>query len=120
MIPLERIERASSSRGSSRKRVRGWYGLGSIKSMSICCGSPAVTEGRVAGGLTCCGGSGSRIRALRPRPSAFLVIGNDLLGKLDVALGSSAVYIVENDWFSVAGCLGSRTFLGITVEKTCA
>src|SRR3989442_10489466 len=73
--------------------------------MSICCGSPAVTEGGVAGGLTCCGGSGSRIRALRPRPSAFLVIGNDLLCKLDVALGSSAVYIVENDLFPVAGFL---------------
>ena len=32
------MERASSSSASSRKRVRGWYGLGSIRSMSISCG----------------------------------------------------------------------------------
>src|SRR5258708_25435307 len=35
-----------------------------------------------------------------PRPSAFLGIGNDLLGELRVAFCALAVNIVKNDWFS--------------------
>jgi hypothetical protein len=38
---------------------------------------------------------GSRIRALRPLPKAFLDIGDNLLGKLDIAFGSSTTYVVE-------------------------
>jgi hypothetical protein len=42
IIPLERMDWASSSSAASANRVRGWYGLGSIKSMSICSDPPAV------------------------------------------------------------------------------
>src|SRR5580704_8949740 len=45
-------------------------------------------------------GSGSRMSAPNPRPSAFLGIGNYLLGELGVALSPFAMNIVENDWFS--------------------
>src|SRR5580704_13215448 len=34
-----------------------------------------------------------------PRPSAFLVIGNDLLGELRIALRPFAVNVVKNDRF---------------------
>src|SRR5271167_4561135 len=86
--------------------------------MSICSG-PACTVSRagaaaaaplplvvcgcadgVGGGGTC--GSGSRISAPSPLPSAFRVIGNDLLGELRIALSPFAVNIVENDRFSEA------------------
>src|SRR5258706_2642321 len=104
-MPLAFIERASSSSASSRNRVRGWYGLGSIRSISICCG-PADIVSRLGGatvpiaagagaGATC--GSGSRMSAPSPRPSAFLVIGDYLLSELCVALGPFAVHIIENN-----------------------
>src|SRR5260221_5351755 len=122
------MERASSSRASSRNRVRGWYGLGSIRSMSICSGPagvalkagaaaaaepPGATEcdgagvpvlpaGGAAG--VCC--SGSRMSAPSPRPKAFLGIGNYLLGELRVTLGPFTVYIIENNGLTEARCLG--------------
>src|SRR5580658_7520967 len=58
----------------------------------------------VGGAGTC--GSGSRISAPSPLPSAFRVIGNDLLGELRIALSPFAMNIVENNWFPEAGCLG--------------
>src|SRR5580704_11476400 len=51
-----------------------------------------------AGGAGTCG-SGSRISAPSPLPSAFRVIGNDLLGELRVALSPFAMNIVKNDRF---------------------
>src|SRR5260370_25590186 len=108
------MDRDSSSRASSRKRVRGWKGLGSIKSMSICCG-PGCAASR-AGALAvplavvACGcigagsgellGSGSRMSAPSPRPSAFLGIGNDLLGELRVAFCALAGNVVKNYRFT--------------------
>src|SRR5580700_2732531 len=56
----------------------------------------AVAAG--AGGAGTCG-SGSRISAPSPLPSAFLVIGNDLLGELRIALSPFAMNIVKDDWF---------------------
>src|SRR5712692_3968607 len=111
MIPLVWIERASSSRASSLKRVRGWYGLGSTKSMSSSCGpwwagsragaaaAPPAVATADGCGLSTEGteGSGSRMSAPSPRPKAFLGIGNYLLGELRVALGPFAVYIIENN-----------------------
>src|SRR5258708_2800817 len=113
-MPLAWIERASSSRASSLKRVRGWYGLGSTKSMSSSCGpwwagsragaaaAPPVVATADGCGLSTAGteGSGSRMSAPSPRPKAFLGIGNDLLGELRVALGPFAVYVVENNRFT--------------------
>src|SRR5271163_819831 len=51
-------------------------------------------------------GSGSRISAPSPLPSAFRVIGNNLLGELGVTLRPFAVNIVENDWLAEAWRLG--------------
>src|ERR1700736_2084665 len=45
-------------------------------------------------------GSGSRMSAPSPRPSAFLGIGNYLLGELRIALGPLTVYIIENNRFT--------------------
>src|SRR5439155_9136521 len=45
-------------------------------------------------------GSGSRMSAPSPRPSAFLGIGNDLPGEMHVALCPLAMNIVIDDWFS--------------------
>src|SRR5580704_16580381 len=58
-----------------------------------------------AGGAGTCG-SGSRISAPSPLPSAFRVIGNNLLGDLRIALRPFAMNIVENDGFSETGRLG--------------
>src|SRR5690242_17019838 len=79
--------------------------------MSICWGTIAgagLGAGAAAAPDTCaCGccvgvGSGSRIRAPKPRPSAFLLIGDNLLGELDIAFSSFTMYVVEDDRFSVA------------------
>src|SRR5437016_2805485 len=87
--------------------------------MSICCG-PGCTASR-AGALAAplavvaCGcigdvcsaevlDSGSRMSAPSPRPSAFLGIGNDLLGKLRVAFSALAMNIVKNDRFPKTRC----------------
>src|SRR5208283_563569 len=132
MIPLALIERASSSSASSRNRVRGWYGLGSIRSMSICrgpegvglsagaaaaadppgapacvaagaAGSPEFTPPGATFGLC---GSGSRMSAPSPRPKAFLGIGDYLLGQLCVPLSALAMYIIENNRFTKTRCFG--------------
>src|SRR5579864_3908939 len=52
-------------------------------------------------GGACGVASGSRISALSPLPNAFLVIGDDLLCKLDIALGAFTTNVVENYWLSV-------------------
>src|SRR5260370_32836739 len=49
-------------------------------------------------------GSGSRMSAPRPRPSAFLGIGNHLLGELRVALGPLTVNVIKNDGFPETWC----------------
>src|ERR1700738_2241452 len=113
MMPLALMERANSSSASSRNRVRGWNGLGSIRSASICNGAPDIEDSRagatavplgvvecdgVAGvGATGTCGSGSRMSAPSPLPNAFLVIKNYLLCELCVALGPFTVDIVENN-----------------------
>src|ERR1700730_15917088 len=105
-MPLALIDRASSSSAPSRNRVRGWYGVGSMRSISPCCG-PADIVSRAgaaaaaptacwgAGGGTC--GSGSRMSAPSPRPNAFLGIGDYLLSQLCVPFGSLAMHIIENN-----------------------
>src|SRR5260370_6476534 len=86
--------------------------------MAICCGSVCATSRAsalaarpafVACGCTDAGsgkllGSSSRMIAPSPRPSAFLGIGNDLLGELRVAFCALTVNIVKNDWISETWC----------------
>src|SRR6267142_5799086 len=117
MMPLALMERANSSNASSRKRVLGWYGLGSTRSMSTSRGpvwtaSRAGTAAAPPAVVACCCvgadsggafGSGSRMSAPSPRPSAFLGIGNNLLGELRVAFRPFAVNVVKNDWFPKTG-----------------
>src|SRR5208282_3042230 len=94
---------ASSSRLSSRNRVRGWCGLGSIRSMS----RSRAPVGAIRSGDCGLGfGSGSRIKALKPLPSAFLAIGNHLTRELDIARRPSAMYVIENNRLAMARCLG--------------
>src|SRR5579864_1913283 len=94
---------------SSRKRVRGWYGLGSIRSISISCDS-ATRAGAAAAACWTGTGAGadadSRMRASSPRPKAFLVIDDYLLCKLDVSFGAFTMNVVEYDWLTVAWRLG--------------
>src|ERR1700719_269278 len=85
--------------------------------MSIACG-PADIASRAgsaavpaagdpdAGGTAAACGSGSRMSAPSPRPSAFLGIGDYLLGQLRVALGPFAVYIIENNRLAKARGFG--------------
>src|SRR3990172_6542548 len=82
-----------------------------MRSMSISserdrAGAAAVAAAAAGTELTCGGGSGSRISALSPLPSAFLGIGDDLLGKLDVGFSASTMNVVEDDWLPVAWRLG--------------
>src|SRR5260370_36378615 len=82
--------------------------------MAICCGSVCATSRASAlaarPAFVACGcigagsgevlGSGSRMSAPSPRPSAFLGIGNDLLGELRVAFCALAVNVVKDDRFT--------------------
>src|SRR6266852_8770240 len=69
-------------------------------------------------------GSGSRMSAPSPRPSAFLVIYNYLLGELCVTLCPFAVNIIENNGFTETGCLRQTHVAGdyalkyLRTEKT--
>src|SRR5712692_2626361 len=57
------------------------------------------------GGISGCAfGSGSRMSAPSPRPSAFLGIGNDLLGELCIAFCALAVNVVKNNRFTETWC----------------
>src|SRR5215472_17196882 len=120
MMPLVCIDRANSSSASSRNRVRGWYGLGSTRSMSISCG-PWRTESRAGTtaallevaiatefckSLDCGECSGSRMSAPSPRPKAFLGIGNHLLGELCITIRPFTMHIIENNRLTETWCLG--------------
>src|SRR5712692_1708050 len=112
MIPVDRTDCASSSRAVSSNRVRGWYGLGSSRSISTCSGPPdsagataaedCVVVGIVTGGAA----SGSRIRAPSPLPNAFLATGDYLLCKVDVSFSASTMNVVKMNRLSVAWRLG--------------
>src|SRR5438132_3453253 len=65
----------------------------------------AALTGETTEGLltSATGGSGSRMSAPSPRPSAFLAISDDLLCELDVSLGTFTIYVVEQDGFPMTG-----------------
>src|ERR1700719_3725808 len=95
MMPLARIEAASSSRRSGSKTVRGCIGLGSIESIGRCVGA-------AAGVLTRAGRRAERPLSNTLRCSSVpLVILENLLREPDVALGRPGPGIVHKDRFSV-------------------
>src|SRR5205823_7911412 len=87
--------------------------------MSISCGPPCtgcragIAAAALPGAVVCgCGGAGagsdflpssSRMSAPSPRPSAFLAIGDHLLGKMRVALCPFAVYVIKNNRLAETG-----------------
>src|SRR5690242_16120969 len=74
----------------------------------------------VAGAGGACG-SGSRMSAPSPRPSAFLGIGNDLLGEMHVTLRPFAMNIVKDDWFSKTWRFGQAHIArNYTFENLCS
>src|SRR5580704_2556170 len=91
-----------------------------MRSMSIWSGAPVGAPSRAGataapleftakfwtgGGSTGTCGSGSRMSAPSPLPKAFLVIEDDLLSKICVSLGPSAVNVVKNDGLTETGGL---------------
>src|SRR5437016_3178388 len=110
MIPLERMEFASSCIRSGSKTRRGCTGLGSISSMRMLVGVCAVGADCVGLSSTTRGLGGSR--AVNPLPKALrgascgLFIGEYLLGQLDITFGSLGANIIAQDGFSIAGSLG--------------
>src|SRR5947208_8786359 len=89
--------------------------------MSISCGPPCtgcragIAAAALPGAVVCgCGGAGagsdflpssSRMSAPSPRPSAFLAIGDHLLGKMRVALCPFTVHVIKNNRFAETGRL---------------
>src|SRR5579862_604545 len=88
------MESESSLSLSAENVRRGWKGLASISSMatSAC---PAA-----AGVFSTVWSS-----ALRPRPNAFLVMLDDLLGQIQIAGGALAFRVVEKNGFAETGRL---------------
>src|SRR5205807_1167043 len=111
IMPLTWMDWASSASASSRKRVRGWYGLGSIKSISTrfeLVEPEGVSMGVGTGGVVTSAACecGSRMRAPSPRPSAFLAISNYLPCELNVGFSTFAINVVGYDRLSMTGCFG--------------
>src|SRR5580693_6783385 len=105
MIPLARMEAASSSRRSELNTDRGCIGFGCMASIGSlvgrCGASPAAVPDALAPGLA--GRS-----ADKPLPSALrglsfaLFIFQNLLGQLDVTLRPPGARIIDDDRFAVA------------------
>src|SRR5277367_3809341 len=77
-----------------------WCGPGCSGSLAGAAAAPPVVLtagdcGVGVGSVAC--GSGSRMSAPSPRPSAFLSISDYLLGQLRVPLSSPAMDIIENN-----------------------
>src|SRR4029079_2728717 len=94
---------------SSANSMRGCFGLGTMRSrgISLTRSAPGIASAAGAsiatGGPSCAGAPG--INAPRPRPSAFLVMVNDLLRECPVTCCTAVCSIVVNDRFSEAGRL---------------
>src|SRR5688500_5025438 len=101
-IPDSCREAASSERRSLSNALRGWSGFGSRSSMGT---SAAVSAESAVG-------SGSGRSADRPLPSAFLFMGHDFLGEVEIGLGPLRPYVVEQYRFTKAGGLGEPDAAG--------
>src|SRR5450432_326001 len=104
MMPLVRMDCASSANRSPWKTLRGCSGLGSMESIGTL---SAVSSRAGAGGVT-----GGRVgsKAPRPFPSALRVVSvlfmvEDLFCEFDVALCALRAGIVGEDRLSEARCL---------------
>src|SRR6185369_14442280 len=111
MIPLARIDAASSSRPSELKCVLGCIGLGWIRPNGSV---PGFIEagGTGAGAVATAAAAGCPRpgrRAERPLPSALrvlslaLFIRQNLLREFDIALGSPGTRVVHENGFAVTG-----------------
>src|SRR4051812_904425 len=111
MMPLARIDAASSCSRSGSKTRLGWTGLASISSMRIVWGLTAAAGAEAAAAGSATGALRVGRRAVNPLPSALrgpsggLFIGENLLGQLNVGLGSFRANVVTQDWLAVAGRL---------------
>src|SRR5262245_32196568 len=95
-IPVSLSDAASSASRPGSNTVRGWNGFGSRLEM----GTVDVDSGGVSAG------SGTGRSAESPLPSAFLFIGHDFLREIQVRLGASRPYVIEQYWFTETGRLG--------------
>src|SRR5689334_22665944 len=114
IMPLARIEAASSSSRSCWKTARGCTGLAVIWLRGRVAGSfsgAGATAGAGAEALASEVGLGGS-RAERPLPSGLrvlslpLLIFEDFLGQFDVAFGPARTGIVHQDGLAVAGRFG--------------
>src|SRR5277367_3799892 len=84
-----------------------WCGPGCSGSLAGAAAAPPVvlTAGDCGVGVsTAACGSGSRMSAPSPRPSAFLSISDYLLGQLRVSLSAPTIDIIENNRLTKAWC----------------
>src|SRR5690242_11231044 len=105
MIPLARMDWASSASFSWSKARRGWSGLGSMLALGMVCAA-SVCGAWVSAG-TAMGVVRAGMRALMPLPSALRVSGlfmvEDLFGEFDVAFGAPRTGVVSEDRLAETG-----------------
>src|ERR1043165_7572549 len=95
MIPVARMDCASSWSLGSSKLLRGCCSPGRIKSISISRSSSLP------------GGDGAvEISALSPLPSGFLFMGQHLLCELEIDFGAARARVIMNYGFAVTWRLG--------------
>src|SRR5215831_10388952 len=106
MIPLDRIDCASSSSRSPWNARRGWRGLGSMASTArLCVGSSrAAGTGRTDGGRLGSSAFSPLPSALRELSGLFMV--KNLFGEFDIAFGAAGTRVVADDGFAKAGGFG--------------
>src|SRR5215510_7288108 len=95
MIPVARIDCASSSSLASSKVLRGCCSPGRIKSISISRSSSLS-----------CGDGAVDISALSPLPNGFLFMGQHLLCELEIAFGAARPRVVMNHGFAMTWRFG--------------
>src|SRR6185369_12076304 len=111
MIPLARIEAASSSSPSELKDVRGCIGFGWIRPRGRDPGFPdkGVADAGAVAAAVAPGWARPGRRADRPLPrtlrclSLALFISQNLLRQFDIALGSPRTRVIHQNRLAVAG-----------------
>src|ERR1035441_8111254 len=113
MMPLARMDCASSDRRSLWNMRRGCSGLGSMLSIGMVSDASSFGAGEGTGWFV--GRVGSR--ALRPLPSALrgfsvLFMVEDLFGQPDIAFGALGAGVVSKNGFAETGRLGQANAAG--------
>src|SRR5687767_1793141 len=107
MMPLARMESASSRSRSAWKIDRGWTGFGSIWSICISFGGGCRNFG-LFGDSECTSTGRVGISEERPLPKAFrgcsgmLVFLQNFLCQFDITFGTTGSHVVEQDRLTVA------------------